>query len=193
MDTKRFLFGMLTEKKRSVKLAYIAVLLAGNVAVNAITSIPLGFVQFSFTLSAVALAGILLGPLFGFAVGFLGDLVGFFIGGGAGYTPFVGLAMGLVAFLYGAAFCLRWQGKWAWCIKVAVAAVLSFLLATVAISTTAGFFLWNKSGLPFWEFAVARLFVGGQVWNNVINTALLYAVLPALSKIPIFKLEIEKK
>ena len=189
MDTKRFLFGMLAEKKRSVKLAYIAVLLAVNVAVNAITSIPLGFVQFSFTLSAVALAGILLGPRFGFAVGFLGHLMGLFIGGVAGYTPGVGLAMGLVAFLDGAAFCLRWQGKGAWCIKVAVAAVLSFLLATVAISTTAGFFLWNKSGLPFWEFAVARLFVGGQVWNNVINTALLYAVLPALSKIPIFKLE----
>ena len=65
---------MLAGKKRSVKLAYIGILLAVNVVVNAITSIPLGFVQFSFTISAVSLAGILLGPLFGALVGFLGDL-----------------------------------------------------------------------------------------------------------------------
>ena len=184
---------MLAGKKRSVKLAYVAVLLAVNVVVNAMTSIPLGFVQFSFTLSAVALAGILLGPLFGFVVGFLGDLIGFFIGAGGAYTPFVGLAVGLVAFLYGTIFCVEWQGKGAWCIKVAVAALLSFLLATVGITTTVGFFLWNKSGLAFWDFVVARLFVSGQVWNNVINTALLYVILPAMAKIPIFKLEIEKK
>ncbi len=190
MDTKRFLFGVLAGKRRSAKLAYVAVLLAVNVVVNAITTIPLGFVQFSFTLSAVSLAGILVGPLFGFAVGFLGDLLGFFLGGGAGYTPFVGLAVGLVGFLFGAVFCLRWQGKWAWCVKIAVAAVLSFFLATVGITTTVGFFLWNKTALNFWDFAVARLFFSGQVWNNVINTALVYAILPMLAKIPIFKMEI---
>ena len=190
MNSKRFLFGMLAGKKRSVKLAYIGILLAVNVVVNAVTSIPLGFVQFSFTISAVSLAGVLLGPLFGALVGFLGDLLGFFIGGGAGYTPFVGLAMAVIGFLFGLAFCLEWKGKGVWCIKVAVAAVLSFLLATVAITTTAGFYLWNKNGLPFGEFAILRLFVNGQVWNNVINTALLYAILPTLSKIPALKLEI---
>ena len=190
MDKSRFLFGMLVGKKRSAKLAYIGILLAVNVVVNAVTSIPLGFVQFSFTLSAVSLAGILLGPLFGALVGFLGDLLGFFIGGGAGYTPFVGLAMALIGFLFGLVFCLEWKEKWSWCIKIALAAVLSFLFATVAITTTAGFYLWNKNGLPFWEFAILRLFVSGQIWNNVINTALLYAILPTLSKIPALKLEI---
>ena len=190
MDKSRFLVGMLVGKKRSAKLAYIGILLAVNVVVNAVTSIPLGFVQFSFTISAVSLAGILLGPLFGALVGFLGDLLGFFIGGGAGYTPFVGLAMAVIGFLFGLVFCLEWKGKWSWCIKIALAAVLSFLFATVAITTTAGFYLWNKNGLPFWEFAILRLFVSGQAWNNVINTALLYAILPALSKIRALKLEI---
>ena len=181
---------MLAGKKRSVKLAYIGILLAVNVVVNTVTSIPLGFVQFSFTISAVSLAGVLLGPLFGALVGFFGDLLGFFLGGGAGYTPFVGVAMAVIGFLFGLVFCIKWKGKWAWCIKVALAALLSFLLATVAITTTAGFYLWNRNGLPFWEFAILRLFISGQVWNNLINTALLYGVLPTLSKIPALKLEI---
>ena len=190
MNSSRFLFGTIAGKKRSVKLAYIAVFLAVNVVVNAVTSIPLGFVQFSFTISAVSLAGILLGPLFGFGVGFLGDLLGFFLGGGAGYTPFVGLAMAVIGFLFGLVFCVEWKGRWAWCIKIALAAVLSFFVATVGITTTAGFYLWNKNGLPFWDFAVLRLFISGQVWNNVINTALLYAILPTLSKIRALNLEI---
>ncbi len=190
MQKERFFFGVIGDKKRSVKLAYIAIMVALNVVVNAVTSIPLGFVQFSFTLSATSLAGILLGPLFGFAVGFMGDLLGFFLGGGAGYTPFVGLAMGLVAFLFGLIFCFEWKGKRAWCWKVAIAAILSFLLATVGISTTVGFFLWNKTALTYVDFAVARLFFSGQVWNNVINTAIVYIVLPALGKIKQLKLDI---
>ena len=191
MRKERFFFGFIGNKKRSVKLAYIAVMVALNVVVNAVTSIPLGFVQFSFVIAATSLAGIFLGAPLGFAVGFTGDLLGFFLGGGAGYTPFVGLAMGLIAFLFGLIFSFEWKGKNVWIWKVAFAAGLSFLLATVGISTTVGFFLWNKTALTYFDFAVGRLFVSGQVWNNVINTALLYFLLPALSKIKQLKLTLD--
>ena len=193
MKKEQLLFGALKNKKRSTKIAYIGVLVALNIAVNALTSIPLGFVKFSFTISATALAGILLGPFLGFAVGFIGDLLAVVLGEGGGYTPFVGIAMGMVALLFGLFFYgFDWRFKWAWCVKIALASLLSFLIATVAIDTTVGFFLWNKTGLPYAEFAVVRLFVAGQVWNNVLNTAILYAVVPALAKARALPLQIVK-
>ena len=190
---QKFLFGALADKKRSAKIAYVAIFVALNIVVNAVTSIPLGIVQFSFTILVTSLTGILFGPFLGFAAGFLGDMLGFFIGGGAGnaYTPFVGLATALTAFLFGIVFYgLNFRCKGGWCIKVAIAAVLAFLLGTVAITTTTGYFLWNKSGLNYWDFLCLRLFVNGQVWNNVINTAALYAILPALAAIKPLKLQI---
>lgn len=63
---QKFLFGALADKKRSAKIAYVAIFVALNIVVNAVTSIPLGIVQFSFTILVTSLTGIILGPFFGF-------------------------------------------------------------------------------------------------------------------------------
>ena len=59
---QKFLFGALADKKRSAKIAYVAIFVALNIVVNAVTSIPLGIVQFSFTILVTSLTGIILGP-----------------------------------------------------------------------------------------------------------------------------------
>jgi len=173
----------LADKNKSHKIAYIAVFVAFNVAVNAIGSIPLGFMQLSLTMFISVLTGIILGPIFGFSACFLGDTVGFFINsGGYLWTPWVGLSMGLAAVI-GALVMngIRWRFEGAWCVKLALVCLLTFLICTFAINTTAGYFLWNSGGWSYWKFVGIRL--SGQVWVNILNYVLLFIALPVLTKV----------
>ena len=75
---KRLLLSpTLAEKNKSHKIAYIAVMTAFIVVANMFFEFKLAETQFSFTLVISALTGMIIGPLFGFAACFLGDLVGF--------------------------------------------------------------------------------------------------------------------
>jgi len=100
---ERLLFSATLEnKKASHKLAYIAVMTAFSVVANMFFEFKLADTQFSFTIVVSALTGILIGPLFGFAACFLGDLVGFlYHSAGFAYMPWIGISMGLTAFLAG--------------------------------------------------------------------------------------------
>ncbi len=186
-----FLSGAMEGMNKNHQIAYIATLVALNVVVNTF-SIPLGITQFSFTLFAAALTGILLGPLFGFTACFLGDTLGFFLGGGVGYTPWVGVAMGFAALLsalimHGVKLPFR-GGVF---IKLTLVCIMIFLVSTLAINTTAGYYLWNKDSLPFWEYFVLRFFVLGQIWNSLLNYLLLFVSVPALNRLKPLKLKIE--
>lgn len=189
---KRVLFSeLLVGKNTSHKIAYIGILVALNIVVNAVASIPLGYVQFSLSIFTSALTGLLIGPLFGFTACFLGDTLGFFISVGSanGWTPWVGLSTGMFAVIF--ALCVNGIAiyeKDALIVKLIVASVLGFLVCTFAISTTAGYFLWNSKGVPYWDFAFSRLII--QIWNNLANYALLFAVIPLLNHIKPLKIRI---
>ena len=174
------------------KIAYIAMFVALNAVVNAIGTISLGFVQFSLTLFVSALTGILIGPLFGFGACFLGDTLGYFVGNGGanGWTPWVGLSMGVAAVLAAVLVnALSMKFKGAIYVKLGLVCVLTFLVCTYAINTTAAYYLWNSKGLDYTTFLWARMSL--QIWNNLINSVLLFVAVPALSKIKALKLEIE--
>ena len=190
---KKFLFSETLEgKNASHKIAYIAVFAAINVAVNAIGTIPLGFVQFSLTLFISALTGMIIGPIFGFAACFLGDTLGYMIGSGGanGWTPWVGLSMGVAAIIAAVIFNgIPMKFKGASYVKLGAICVATLLICTYAINTTAAYYLWNFKGLGYTEFLWARMSL--QIWNNLINSVLLFVAVPALSRIKALKIQME--
>lgn len=181
----------LARKGKAHKIAYIAVMTALCVVANMFFEFKFMDTQFSLTIFVSALTGILIGPLFGFIACFLGDLVGFlYHSAGFMYMPWIGLSMGIVALLSGFIMNgINGNGKpWLFYVKLAIVCVLTFLVCTVAINTTAFWLLYAKVG--YWEYLIVRLFAQGQIWNNVVNYALLFLILPIVSKIKPLKIYI---
>lgn len=173
---------MLVGKNKNHKIAYIALLTALVVVANMFFEFKLAETQFSLTLAVSALAGVIIGPLYGFVVCFLGDLVGFlYNSGGFAYLPWIGISMGTVALISGLIIGLPLKIKGGLYVKIALAAILTFAICTVGINTTAFWLLYGK--VPYGAYLVSRLFVQGQIWNSLFNYALLFLALPALGKI----------
>ncbi len=189
---KRLLFSdNLAVKGRSQKIAYIAVMTAFIVVANMFFEFKLAETQFSLTLAVSALTGLLIGPLFGFAACFLGDLVGFlYNSAGFAYLPWIGISMGLTATLFGLIVSgIPSKKRWFLYVKLGLACVLSFAICTVAINTTAFWLLYSKVG--YGTYLVSRLFVQGQIWNSLVNYALLFVLIPILKNVKTLKLYIK--
>ncbi|MBQ8685171.1 MAG: ECF transporter S component [Clostridia bacterium] len=189
---KRLFFsGGIAEMKQSRQIAYIAVMTAFTVVANMFFEFKLADVQFSLTIVVSALSGILLGGAFGFVASFLGDLVGFlYNSGGYAYYPWIGLSMGLVALLAGVLVGgVRMPVRFGLQIKLAILSVVTFLLCTVAINTTAFWILYTK-GVPYHTYLFTRLFVQGQIWNSLFNYGLLFVLVPVLGRVKPLKLNI---
>ena len=173
----------LARKNASHKIAYISVITAFVVIANMFFEFKFADTQFSLTIVVSALAGILIGPLFGFAACFLGDLVGFlYNSAGFMYMPWIGLSMGLTALIAG--FVVNGmpsKGNGLAYIKLGIVCVANFLLCTIAINTTAFWILYAK--VDYFTYLVTRLFVQGQIWNSLFNFVVLFLVVPALSRI----------
>ena len=187
---KRLFFGALAEKKASQKIAYTAVITAFVVVANMFLEIKLAETQFSLTIFVSAIAGILIGPLLGFAACFLGDLVGFlYHSNGFAYLPWIGISLGAIAFLSGLIVGgVRSRTNWFLYVKLAIVCVLTFLLCTIAINTTAFWLLYSK--VDYWTYLVSRLFIQGQIWNSLVNYVLLFIAVPSLNRIKPLKLYI---
>ncbi len=187
----RFLYSQaLDGKSKSAKIAYIAVTTAFCVVANMFFEFKLADTQFSLTILISALAGVLIGPLFGFTACYLGDLVGFlYHSSGFAYYPWVGVSMGCIALISGLLLGGGNRGKkWLFYVKVSVVCISTFLLCTVAINTTAFWLLYSK--VDYFTYLVARLFVQGQIWNSLVNYALLFLVLPALARVKPLNIQI---
>ena len=186
-----FFSGAVRKKNKSHKIAYIAVVAALCVVVN-MFEIKFVDVQFSLTLAVSALAGIILGGAFGFVACFLGDLVGFlYNSSGYMYMPWIGIAMGCVALISGMLIGgVRLPVKGGVYIKLGIVSVSTFLLCTVGINTTAFWLLYAK-GVPYFTYLTARLFVQGQIWNSLLNYALLFVLVPVLKNVKALKLDIQ--
>lgn len=187
---KRVWFSeMLLGKNTSHKIAYIAVLTAVIVAANTF-EIKFAETQFSFTMAVSVLSGLLLGPLFGFVACFLGDLVGFlYNSGGFAYLPWIGISLGIAAFISGLVFNLfPTKKRWVLYVKLGIISLLSFAVCTVAINTTAFWALYSKT--DYLTYLISRLIVQGQIWCSLINYALLFIIVPTLREIKPLKIGI---
>lgn len=181
--TKILLSPTLADKSAGKRAAYIAVTTALVVVCNMFFEFKLAETQFSFTIVVSSLAGILIGPFFGFVVCFLGDLVGFlYNSGGYAYLPWIGVSMGVTAMLSG--FIVGGiDGKKSWFlyVKLALVTLLTFVVCTVGINTTAFWLLYSK--VDYFTYFVSRIFVQGQIWNSLFNAALLFVVVPVLKSV----------
>ena len=186
MAWKELLYSKtLVGKNDSHKIAYIAVMTAFLVVANMFFEFKLAETQFSFTLLISALTGIIIGPIFGFAAAFLGDLVGFlYHSSGFAYMPWVGISLGVTAMLSG--FIVNGipsKNGWFLYVKLALVCLLTFLICTVGINTTAFWLTIQLGKMDYWSYLVYRLFAQGQIWNSLANYVFLFLAVPALGKI----------
>ncbi len=185
-NLKKLLFSeFLLGSSKTQKIAYIAVMTALNIVCNMFFEFKLADTQFSLTIFFSAITGMIIGPLFGFTACFLGDLVGFLCNsGGFMYMPWIGLSMGLVALIAG--FIMNgidFKFKGSVFLKIFLVSILTFVLCTVAINTTAFWITYNTRKVPFFAYLVTRLFVQGQIWNSLFNYVLLFALYPVIERV----------
>ena len=204
---KRVLFSkVILEKSTAQKIAYIGVMTALCIAVN-FFEIKFADVQFSFTIFASVLTGMLIGPIFGFVATFLGDAIGFLASpGGYIYMPWVGLSVACMALIAGLVMAIPLKFRGSGYVKLAVTCVLSLLVCSVGINTTGMYFYYTRVGFSsksldfiseyfggvniFFTYALVRLFFLGQLWNNLFNYALLFVALPLLGAAKPLKLDL---
>ena len=177
-------------KSHSRRIAYIAVFTAFCVVSNMFFEFKLAETQFSLTVFLSMLTGIIIGPLFGFVACFLGDLVGFlYHSAGFVYMPWIGVALGVNAIIAGLIVNgLHSKQRWFLYVKLALVCLLSLTICTILINTTAFWLLYSK--VDYAKYLVSRLFVQGQIWNCLVNYALLFIAVPALGKIKQLKIKI---
>ena len=190
---KRLLFSAtLAEKNVSHKIAYIAVMTAIVVVANMFFEFKFADTQCSLTIVVSAICGLIIGPLFGFAACFLGDLVGYlYHSAGFPYMPWIGIAMGMVALITGFVINgIKIKYNWGIYAKIVIVSILTFLISTVGINTTA-FWLLYARGVPYFTYLASRLFIQGQIWNSLVNYALLFVIVPIILRIKALNLRID--
>lgn len=206
---KRTLFSeLILTGSAGRRIAYVAVVTALSVVANMFLEFRLLDIQFSLTIVVSALAGILLGPVCGFAACYIGDFLGYVYNSwGQLYMPWVGFSTGMLALLAGLVFtCLRFKFRGSLYVKLALVCALSLFICTIGINTT-GFYLYFRevgfsdkaieaitgrfgTGVTYWSYAIYRLFIGGQIWNCLVNYVLLFSALPLLNRIRFFGVQL---
>ena len=182
---KVMLSDIIADCSHTKRIAYIAVMTALLVVCNMFFEFKLADTQFSLTIFFSVLTGMVIGPVYGFVACFLGDLVGFiYNSGGFMYMPWIGISMGLCALISGLIMnCFEIKNRFAIYIKLAIVCILTFLICTVAINTTAFWIIYNTKKVPFFAYLVTRLFVQGQIWNSVFNYAIIFICYPIIIRL----------
>lgn len=154
----------------TAKLTYAAVLTALAVVCNTFTIFLASSISLSFVYVPCFLAGIILGPFWGFAVGLLGDVLGAIIHPLGPYLPLIGLASALIGGIPGAVF--RW-GKGNDYFKLILSFVLVFAICTAGLNTYALYAAYSKGG-SFWAYLSVRL--PWQILVIAVNFIILTAL-----------------
>ncbi len=178
---------LVAKAKPTRKIAYIATMVALSIVCNMYFEFKLGAVQYSFTTAVSALIGIMIGPVAGFLTCFLGDAIGFLTNPFGAYTPWIGLATGLVAFIAGLiTHSFKSEKPFVLYVKLAVISLLTFAICSVGINNT---FLWivYYNQMSYFEYFTYRYFVMGQLIVSVVNYALLFILIPVIKRVPYFK------
>lgn len=205
---KRILFSeVLAQKSVAKRIAYTGIVAALCIVTN-MFEIKFATTQFSFTVFSSVLAGILIGPLLGFSAVFLGDAVGYLYNSmGYVYYWWVALSVATMALVSGLIMHLPFKFKGAVYAKLAIICLLTFFVCSVGINTTGMYYIGLNIYFPsnvketigerfggefnFWIYCVIRYFILGQIYNSILNYALLFAVVPILNAVKPLKLKIK--
>lgn len=160
------------------KIVYTAVLCALCVAANCFTYYPVSFICISFTYTVCFVAGYLLGARAGFAVGFIGDMIGGIIAPSGAYNPLIGLSSGLIGFIAGFVYDYFKGNAY---VKACVFAVASLIICTSGLNTFALWLMYGLGKKSFWAYLIARL--PWQLLVCAANLALCCALAAILPKV----------
>ena len=162
---------------KTYKIAFAAVLVALGVILTRFLGITTEIIYIGIGELPIYLAGILLGPIWGFCTGALVDVVGHFLKPMGAYFPGFTLGSGLIGLLAGLfLYKNRSLNIWKITLTVAAAQILNSLILTP---------LWlsilYKKG--FWLFIPGRLLEQGFLL--VVYPLLLFVLVKALRKLPL--------
>ncbi len=184
---KLFFSPFVLKATRARKIAYIAMMVALSIASNMFFEFKLGAVQYSFTTLISALIGILIGPIAGFTACFIGDGIGFIANPFGSYSPWIGIATGLIAFATGAIVHLIKNDKYYTIyVKLAIISVITFFICSVGINGTFLWLVWYNK-MTYFEFLIYRYIGLGQLFVSIINYAILFAFIPVFKRLSFFK------
>ena len=162
------------------RIAYLAIFVALAVVTNifTITFSFMGSNAISFNYVPCFFAGIFLGPISGFIVGVMSDVLGCIIAPKGPWLPLITLASGLLGLIPGLVFKIKKVNPY---ILMAISIVIVFVVCTAGLNTLAIFLAYFKGKKTFFAYLGAR--VGMQAIVVAINTVLLYALYYPLKKL----------
>ncbi len=164
---------------KTKKIALIAMLSALTVIANVFTFGP-DKVKFSLVATACFIAGSMLGPMPGFAVGFIGDLIAGILAPQGIYNPILALSSGLWGFIPGVIF---WYTKFNDYIKTIISFIISYLIASVLLNNFAIYmmYLYGVSKTTLYTYLSLR--VPFTLLFTTINFVICIILLAPLKRI----------
>jgi ECF transporter S component (folate family) len=162
---------------KTQKLAYVSMLSAISVVINML-QISTPMAQLSFVATVCFTAGVLLGPIEGFAVAFIGDLLAAIIAPMGIYSPVIGLATGLFGLVPGIIFAYFKGNYW---IKGIISFVITFILSSLLLNTIGLALIYPKAYVLAERFALlpwTLLFHAVNCALSIFLVNLLKRVLP---------------
>jgi len=145
-----------------------------------------GFIKLSFVSAVCVIAGALFGPVYGFAIGFLGDLLAFMVmASGFAYSPFIGISNGMYSAIAGLVFMLfKNRGLF---IKVLISTIIAYFICTLFISSLSIYILFGTR-YTFWVFILRRIIFQTPV--SIVNAVVIYLLLKSMVSIKFFKVSV---
>lgn len=174
-------------QKTTVRIAYTALFTAMGVLLNVYTINPTQDLAISFISIPAFFAGIMLGPISGFTVGILADLLGCIIAPKGPYIVMLSISAGLFGFIPGVIFLIfRLHPH----LKIAISYFLTLIICTCVLNTLGIVITYNiKKG--YWVYLSIRL--PWQLINSVVNWILATFLYVALTKAKIIKKRVKTK
>ncbi len=163
---------------KTQKIAYVSLFSALSVAVNVI-QIPTPIVQLSFVSTIACIAGVLLGPINGFIVAFLGDLLAGIVAPLGVYSPIIGIGTSLFGLVPGIIFAF-FKGKDY--IKLIISFVITFILSSLLLNTIGLALIYPKYYVLSERLATLPITLLFQAINCVLSLVILRTLRRVLPK-----------
>ncbi len=163
------------------RLVYISMLTAICTVANAhLTILVTRGNSLSFTITVCFLAGYLLGARAGFAVGFIGDLIGCIIFPQGVYLPLMSIASGLYGFIPGLLFSyFDSNKKLNNFVKTVISAFIIYAVCSLALNSVSLWLVYSSKS--FGAYLLTRLPI--MSLNAVVNCALCFIIVGILPRI----------
>lgn len=165
----------------TVKIAYIAVMTALEIVLSAFSP-RIGSFKITPTYTICFLSGYFFGPLFGIAVGGIGDILGTLING-LTPNPIITLASCLLGAIPGLVRYIRIKklGKFEWIFHLILSFIFCYVTCSLFINSYALYLMGLGKGASFWVYLGTRAATQSSI--VAANVALSLVITPIFSKI----------